>query len=210
MSAFDEAKSPLTLDNVHSWARDKFPGAFVSLPPLDLLTFVDIDTLKFSRIIRRSLHRSTHKKLLIVGAYAPGHVIEDAEICAHIHADEGTVSFFRIDELDDGDHEVHSLRGTSTIAFHAPFSDVGDDSENSKAISRVEALISYYFLAAGHLEELIRHNNFANLFTRGFEHACRWIENGGERPTIQSSKSTSARGETLQRLAANNVALLCK
>jgi hypothetical protein len=88
MRAFDEAKTPLTLDNVQRWARDRFPDAFAALPSLDTLSFIDVDDVRFDRAIYRSLGRSVHKKLLIVGAYAPSTKVEDAEICAHIHADD--------------------------------------------------------------------------------------------------------------------------
>ena len=188
---FDEAKFPQTLANIHAWAREKSPDALNSLPSLNRLTFVDIDTLKFSRVIRHSLSRCTHKQLLIVGAYAPGQAIEDAEVGAHIHADEGTVSFFRIEELKSVDYEVQSVKSTGAIAFHAPFSNVSHDGEDKKAVNRMEALISWYFLAAGHLEELIRHQKYPYLFTKGFEHACRWIENGGVRPNASPSSTIS-------------------
>lgn len=85
----------------------------------------------------------------------------------------GTLTLFRIEEQPEGEFELHTIKSTGHIAFHLPFSGVGDDSGNAKAIKRVEAIIPYYFLAAGHFKELIRHKGFAKLFTKGFEEGCR-------------------------------------
>jgi hypothetical protein len=97
----------------------------------------------------------------------------------------------RIEELANDDNELHTVKSTGHIAFHAPFSGVGDDSGNAKAIKRVEAIIVYYFLAANHVKELVRYKKFANLFTKGFEEGCRWIENGGERPATRAATRAS-------------------
>jgi hypothetical protein len=94
MPSFDEDKTPLTLDNVQAWARVKFPSAFSVLPKVDQATFVSVDDFKFDRSISRSLGRSEHKKLLVVGAHAPGPEAEDVLVCAHVHAEDTAVSYF--------------------------------------------------------------------------------------------------------------------
>jgi hypothetical protein len=86
--------------------------------------------------------------------------------------------------------ELHTVKSTGHIEFHAPFSGVRDDSGNAQAIKRVEVVISYYFLAAGHLKELRRYPKFTRLFTKGFEKGCLWIENRSERPG--ATRSTQA------------------
>jgi len=94
MSSFDEERSPLTLANIVGWARQKFPDAFGPLPKVDKVEFRDVDDFFFDRPIQRSLGRSEHKKLLVVGAHAPGDTVEDAPVCAHIHTDDSAVSYF--------------------------------------------------------------------------------------------------------------------
>tara|TARA_R110002003_G_scaffold58_18_gene5241 strand:+ start:20971 stop:21720 length:750 start_codon:yes stop_codon:yes gene_type:complete len=183
MPSFDEAKSPLTLANIQAWAHSEFPDAFDALPRLDKVAFIDVDVTTFDRTVRRSLGRSLHKKLLIVGLYSPGADIEGSVVCAHIHAGEDEVSFYRVHELEDEtlelDDETLELRPVTSpghIAFHPPFSEVGND------IGRVLAVVRFYFLAANYLKELIRHKKAPKSFTKMFEEACRWILNGGERP----------------------------
>jgi hypothetical protein len=122
MPSFDEAKSPLTLANIQAWAYSKFPDAFDALPLLEKLAFNDVDYTTFDRTVRRSLGRSMHKKLLIVGAYSPGTDIEDVEVCAHIHAGEDEVTFYRIHELEDETLELRPVTSPGHIAFHPPFS----------------------------------------------------------------------------------------
>jgi hypothetical protein len=210
--AFDEAKTPLTLDNIQRWARDRFPDAFAALPSLESLSFIDVDDVRFERAIYRSLGRSAPKKLLIVGAYAPGTKVEDAEICAHIHAGDGLVDFFRVNEYGDGDFELQTVKTNGAIAFHPPFSDVGDDTGNGKAITRVEAVISYYFLAAGYLQEVVRYQKYASLFAKAFEQACRWIENGGEwsHRAITAPNARLSSGAATENSPAESRIVKCK
>lgn len=183
MSSYDQARMPLTMDNVQGWARENFLAVFSALPHINTLIFGDNDDdLTYDRKIGRNLDRSEHKKLLLVGRYSPGPDVEDAEILAHIHEGESEIAFFMSEQLDDGRFELHVVKNTSAIAFYPPLSDVGNDTENNKSIQRVEALISYYFLAAGHLKEIFRSKRFEKLFTRGFQDACYWIANGGEAP----------------------------
>ncbi|CAN9185049.1 unnamed protein product [Alternaria alternata] len=161
MTDFNETRSPLTNDNVQAWARANFAAPFRALPRAARLHWIQFDeSFTISRAIWRGLGRSTHKQLLVIGGYAPGPAGDDDEpidrVTAHVHEDEAEVSFYRITELDDGSSELQAVNSTSTVAFHAPFCDVGDDMGGSKAIHRVSALILYYFLAAGHVKELCR------------------------------------------------------
>jgi hypothetical protein len=198
MADFNEFKSPLTLDNVQAWARADFHDAFRALPRASRVKFIDIEDLSFNRAIQRSLGRSTHKKLLIIGGYAPGEEVEDSRVVAHVHEDSTEISFYRIDEdVAEGKPELQPVRATSNVAFYAPFNKVGDDNGSSKAIHRVSAVILYYFLAAEYLKELVRHYNDARWFTKNFREACAWIENGGERPAPVSRPAT-ARRESLE------------
>lgn len=89
------------------------------------------------------------------------------------------------------------MKSNAHISSHAPFLDVGDDSGNFKSIKRVEAIISYYLLAAGHLKELFRHKNFDRLFTKGFEEGCHWIANGGQRLSAAVSSRASIGNDTI-------------
>lgn len=104
MLPFDEDRTPLTLDNVRSWAHAKFPGAFNVLPKLDEATFLQVDDFTFARFIKRCLGRSEHKRLLVVGAQAPDEVAEDALVCAHVHADDQEVNYFWLDVLSFSMH----------------------------------------------------------------------------------------------------------
>lgn len=186
MLPFDEDRTPLTLDNVRSWAYAKFPGAFNVLPKVDEAIFLQVDDFTFARFIKRCLGRSKHKRLLVVGAHAPGEVAEDALVvrCALFqHTRDVNLTCTRINELfSPGDNELHTVKSTGHIEFHEPFSSVGDDNGNPQVIIRVGAIIRYYFLHAGHLSELRRHLRYPRFFTKGFEEGCRWIENSGERP----------------------------
>jgi hypothetical protein len=148
-----------------------------------------------SRPVWRSLGRSNHKQLLVIGGYAPGPEIDEEptdRVVAHVHADEAEVSFYRIAEVEDSNmFELHTVNSTATVAFHAPFCHVGDDTGGSKAIHRVSALILYYFLVAGHVKELVRHKSDPTMFTRNFRDACLWIENEGERPILPPTRRSS-------------------
>jgi hypothetical protein len=195
MADFSETRSPLTNDNVQAWARHNFAAPFRALPRAARLQWIEFDeSFTISRAIWRSLGRSTHKQLLVIGGYAPGPAGDDDEpidrVTAHVHEDEAEVSFYRITELEDGSNELQSVNSTSTVAFHAPFCDVGDDTGGSKAIHRVSALILYYFLAAGHVKELSRTRSDPTMFTRNFRDACLWVQNEGERPLLPPSRKS--------------------
>ena len=195
MTDFNETRSPLTNDNVQNWARANFAAPFRALPRAARLHWIEFDeSFTISRAIWRSLGRSTHKQLLVIGGYAPGPAGDDDEptdrVTAHVHEDEAEVSFYRIAELEDGSNELQPVNSTSTVAFHAPFCDVGDDTGGSKAIHRVSALILYYFLAAGHVKELCRTRSDPTMFTRNFRDACLWVQNEGERPLLPPSRKS--------------------
>lgn len=183
-SSFNEARSPLTAANVQAWASDHFPDPLQALPRPSRVKWIqfDDDSFTVTRAVWRGLGRSAHNHLLVIGGYAPGPDIEEPteRVAAHVHTDEADVSFFRI----TADNELLPVKSTSTVAFHAPFCDVGDDAGNSKAIHRVSALILYYFLAAGHVTELQRTRADPSMFTRTFRDACYWVANSGERPVI--------------------------
>ncbi|KAL5117456.1 hypothetical protein ACEQ8H_004621 [Pleosporales sp. CAS-2024a] len=192
---FFEARSPLTSDNVQSWARTYFTAPFRALPRFARLNWTGFEEFTMSRPVWRSLGRSTHKQLLVIGGYAPGPDIEEEptdRVVAHVHSDEAEVSFFRIAQVDDSNlFELQPVNSTATVAFHAPFCHVGDDTGGSKAIHRVSALILYYFLAAGHVKELVRNKSDPTMFTRNFRDACLWVENGGDRPNLPPTKRSS-------------------
>lgn len=195
MTDFNETRSPLTNENVQAWARANFAAPFRALPRAARLQWIQFDeSFTISRAIWRGLGRSTHKQLLVIGGYAPGPAGDDDEpidrVTAHVHEDEAEVSFYRITELDDGGNELQAVNSTSTVAFHAPFCDVGDDTGGSKAIHRVSALILYYFLAAGHVKELCRTRSDPTMFTRNFRDACLWVQNEGERPLLPPSRKS--------------------
>jgi hypothetical protein len=196
MYDFNEARSPLTNDNVQTWARTNFSAPFRALPRHARLNWTGFEEFTMSRPVWRSLGRSSHKQLLVIGGYAPGPEVEEEptdRVVAHVHTDEAEVSFYRISEVEDTDGglELQPVNSTATVAFHAPFCHVGDDTGGSKAIHRVSALILYYFLAAGHVKELVRSKSDPTMFTRNFRDACAWIENEGERPTLPPSRRSS-------------------
>ncbi|KAG9193904.1 hypothetical protein G6011_03939 [Alternaria panax] len=195
MTDFNETRSPLTNENVQTWARTNFAAPFRALPRAARLHWIPFDeSFTISRAIWRGLGRSTHKQLLVIGGYAPGPAGDDDEpidrVTAHVHEDEAEVSFYRITELDDGGSELQAVNSTSTVAFHNPFCDVGDDTGGSKAIHRVSALILYYFLAAGHVKELCRTRSDPTMFTRNFRDACLWVHNDGERPLLPPTRKS--------------------
>ncbi|KAH7088689.1 hypothetical protein FB567DRAFT_578516 [Paraphoma chrysanthemicola] len=176
MASFDEAKSPLTFLSIRAWARFKFHNDFDTLPPLQKIAFIDVDDMVFDRTVRRSLGRSEHKKLLLVGAHSPESDLEDNEVCAHIHADDDEVTLYYVEQLEEETYKLIPVASFGHVAFHPPFSEVGDD------VERILAVIRFYFLAAGYLKELPRHKKAPKMFTKKFEQACRWIANGGEQP----------------------------
>jgi hypothetical protein len=185
-------RSPLTNDNVQAWARTSFSAPFKALPKHARLNWTGFDKFVLSRPVQRNLGRSSHKQLLVIGGYAPGPDIDEEptdRVVAHVHTDEAEVSFYRISESEDTDQlELQPVYSTATVAFHPPFCHVGDDTGGSKAIHRVSAVISYYFLAAGHVKELVRNKSDPTMFTRNFKDACAWIENEGERPIAAPSR----------------------
>jgi hypothetical protein len=205
MPDFNEARSPLTSEAVQSWARSAFPAPFRALPRATRLkwTSFEDEAFRMSRPVHRSLNRSDqkqHKQLLVIGGYAPGPDVEEEptdRVVAHVHSGEAEVSFYRIEETAgaaDPRDELRPVPSTATVAFHAPFCDVGEDTGGSKAIHRVSALILYYFLAAGHVQELVRPRSDATMFTRNFRDACAWVENRGERPILPPTKRSSGFG----------------
>jgi len=203
MADFNETKTPLTWKNVQAWARASFNASFKALPRVTTLRWIEVeDSFTMSRAVWRSLGRSAHKQMLVIGGYSPGPEVDESSdlVTAHVHANETDVSFYRITKNANGENELLPVNSTSTVAFHAPFCDLGDDTGGSSAIHRVSALIHYYFLAAGHLKELVRTPLFPTAFTRSFREACSWVENDGERPGLlpsrQSSGATSVSQET--------------
>lgn len=203
MAEFNEARSPLTTANVQSWARAVFPVPFRALPRPAKMQWIQFDESSFviSRSTWRSLGRSDHKQLLVIGGYAPGSHMDDEPtdcVAAHVHVDEAEVSFYRVAKVPGGRDELHPVNSTSTVAFHAPFCDVGEDTGGSEAIHRVSSLIIYYFLAAGHVPELMRTKSDPTMFTRNFRDACYWVESGGERPIAPPSRRSSGTTATVQ------------
>lgn len=196
MADFNETKTPLTLKNVQAWARATFNTSFKALPRAATLRWIKMeDSFVISRAVWRSLGRSAHKQLLVIGGYAPGPEVDEPSdiVTAHVHADgETAVSFYRITKNATGKNELIPVHATNTVAFHAPFCELGDDTGDSKAIHRVSALISYYFLAAGHVKELFRTRSGPSMFARGFRDACSWVGNDGERPGLPSRRSSGA------------------
>lgn len=97
MADFDERKTPLTLDNIRVWADAKFPRAFRALPGVAKVSFLEFDDAKFEsdRSIERSIKRSEHKKLLMIGKYAPESEDEEEFACAIVHANDYNVSYYR-------------------------------------------------------------------------------------------------------------------
>ena len=192
MYDFNEVRSPLSNDNVQAWARTNFSAPYRALPRFARLNWTGFDEFTMSRPVWRSLGRSTHKQLLVIGGYAPGPDIEEEptdRVVAHVHTDEAEVSFYRIAQVEGTRIlELQPVNSTATVAFHAPFCHVGDDTGGSKAIHRVSALILYYFLAAGHVKELVRNKSDPTMFTRNFKDACAWVENGGDRPILPPSR----------------------
>ncbi|KAH8731916.1 hypothetical protein GQ44DRAFT_603701 [Phaeosphaeriaceae sp. PMI808] len=195
MPDFNEQRSPLTSDNVQTWARTNFSAPFRALPRFARLNWTGLEEFTMSRTVWRSLGRSQHKQLLVIGGYAPGPDIDEEptdRVVAHVHAHEAEVSFYRIVEIEGSpQRDLQSVNSTATVAFHAPFSHVGEDTGGSKAIHRVSALILYYFLAAGHVKELVRNKSDPTMFTRNFKDACAWVENDGERPSMPPSRRSS-------------------
>ncbi|KAH7349188.1 hypothetical protein BKA66DRAFT_476826 [Pyrenochaeta sp. MPI-SDFR-AT-0127] len=203
MAEFNEARSPLTTANVQSWARQAFAVPFRALPRPAKMQWIEFDESSFviSRSTWRSLGRSAHKQLLVIGGYSPGSNVDDEPtdcVAAHVHMDDAEVSFYRIAAVRGGRDELHPVNSTSTVAFHAPFCDVGEDTGGSEAIHRVSSLILYYFLAAGHVQELLRTKSAPTMFTRNFRDACFWIANRGERPVEPPSRRSSGTTSTLQ------------
>lgn len=194
MADFNEQKTPLTLANIQAWARHEFPDAYKALPRASRVSYIDIDDTSFSRVIQRSLGRSTHKKLLVIGDYAPGDDVEDSKVVAHVHEHDTEITFYRLsEETAEGKPELLPVRATSNVAFYSPFSKVGDDTGGSKAIHRVSAVILYYFLASELVTELVRHKNDSRWFAKNFREACDWIGNDGDRPSAASRPGTARR-----------------
>ncbi|KAI8943717.1 hypothetical protein NX059_001696 [Plenodomus lindquistii] len=205
MADFNETRTPLTSKNVQAWARTNFNAPFKALPRVTTLKWIEVeDSFTISRAVWRSLGRSAHKQLLVIGGYAPGPEVDEPAdlVTAHVHADEPDVSFYRITKNTHGDNELFPVNSTSTVAFHAPFCDLGDDTGGSKAIHRVSALILYYFLAAGHVKELVRTRADPTMFTRSFRDACSWVENDGERPSLLPSRRSSGATSNSQEAIA--------
>jgi hypothetical protein len=121
MPNFNEAKSPLTSDHVQGWARATFAGSFRALPRPGKLKWMEIDDYRKSRPVFRSLGRSSHKQLLVIGGYAPGPEIEEEpidQVVAHVHTDEAEVSFYRIAEsVEDGELELQPVNLHSNRCF---------------------------------------------------------------------------------------------
>ncbi|UPX18653.1 uncharacterized protein EKO05_0008945 [Ascochyta rabiei] len=194
MADFNEQKTPLTLANIQAWARVEFSDAFNALPRASRVSYIDIDDTSFNRVIQRSLGRSTHKKLLVIGDYAPGDHVEDSKVVAHVHEHDTEITFYRLSEVTvEGKPELHPVRATSNVAFYSPFSKVGDDTGGSKAIHRVSAVILYYFVASELVHELVRHKNDSRWFAKNFREACDWIGNDGDRPSTASRPGTARR-----------------
>ncbi|KAF2025515.1 hypothetical protein EK21DRAFT_76272 [Setomelanomma holmii] len=195
MPDFNEARTPLTSESVQTWSRANFSASFRALPGPKKLKWHSLDKFDLSnRTVYRSLGRSAHKQLLVIGGYAPGSEVEDEQddVLAHLHHDAADVSFYRAQESENGrQQELHQVTSTATVAFHEPFCHVGDDAGGSKAIHRVSALIQYYFLAAGHVKELVRTRGDPTMFTRNFKDACAWIENEGEKPDVPPTRRIS-------------------
>lgn len=192
MATLHDTKTPLTADNVSTWARANFPDSYEKLckaPDSKWLEF-DVKNSKSigpDRAVYRHLKRTEHNRLLIVGRYAPGPASEEPSdksdrVAAHVHADPAEVRFFRIGKAENGSRLLEDVNSTSAVDFESPFCDVGDGQGDHRAGHRVTALIEWYFLDAGHVKELARSDGDPSKFTRNFRQACLWVGNGGKQP----------------------------
>ncbi|KAL1593309.1 hypothetical protein SLS60_010917 [Paraconiothyrium brasiliense] len=190
MDLSSDTKIPLTAKTVRAIARASFAEPFEKLagavPDSKWLDFDvnDARSIGADRAVYRSLSRSKHKRLLVVGWYAPGYGDERPtdRVAAHVHADPAEVRFYRIKESDDGSRSLEDVNSTSAVDFDSPFCDVGDGQGDHRAGHRVTALIEWFFLDAGLVPELTRPDGDPGKFTRNFRHACMWVGNDGSPP----------------------------
>lgn len=190
MDIATDPKIPLTAKTVRAIARSSFADSFEKLagavPDSKWLKFDvnDARSIGTDRAVYRSLSRSKHNRLLVVGWYAPGYYDESPtdRVAAHVHTNPPEVRFYRIVETKDGSRSLGDVNSTSAVDFDSPFCDVGDDQGDHRAGHRVTALIEWYFLSAGLVPELARPEGDPGKFTRNFRHACLWVGNGGKQP----------------------------
>jgi hypothetical protein len=190
MDISSDTKIALTAKTVRAIALASFPDAFNkvagAVPETKWLDFDvnDPRSIGTDRAVYRSLSRSRHNRLLVVGLYAPGHGDEQPtdRVAAHVHTDPAEVRFYRIIQAKDGARSLEDVNSTSAVDFDPPFCDVGDGQGDHRAGHRVTALIEWFFLDTALVPELTRPDGDPGKFTRNFRQACMWVGNDGSQP----------------------------
>lgn len=180
-----------TLSTIQKTAAAEFPTHFYALPPVQTLTFVSPSSNYASQ--GRSMRPDRATTIMLVVGYYDGWY-EKPQVFASIYREKGRhqVEYIYQTLAHTGLVRV-SYHRSLDINFEEPFSEVEDPNMSSReGKARLRAVILYYFLAAGHIQEISGYNNFWVEFQR----ACSSIARSNADSDLNSTLPTQDTRQT--------------
>jgi hypothetical protein len=171
--------APWTLTKIQEWASNDFPETFSTVAAIiNDLTFQELQDSYRLRNYKNPTVRlapSTVNQLLLVGK---GDMLrfKAEKVFVYVCSEKSGVGYL----IHHGGNEYTKLstEDLPRIDFEEPFSDIGNVASSSSAHKRIRALVLYFYLFKGLIQEI---QSFAT-FPEELKKTCLWVGNGGNKP----------------------------
>lgn len=184
-----------TLAAVRDWADATFPDAFAALPDVQDIEFAELDD-EMMKITSLRLPTNASKKVLRIGLWDGFSDNHHDRVFAYLHGEHhNQVGYIReYSDFTPRRYRRLQLRDMYCVDVEEPLCNISGGSERA-TLTRLRALVCYYFIAAGYYHWF---GDFDS-FTREFQRACLLIKDGSTtmledsqpEPSQPSSYSTS-------------------
>ncbi|KAK7179863.1 hypothetical protein PSPO01_14125 [Paraphaeosphaeria sporulosa] len=186
----DDEWSPFkqwSLTAIRDWAGATFPNAFAGLPSVDEIVFVKLDE-EMMEISPFRLPTNALKKLMCIGLWDGIPCDPPDRVYAFLHGSHySQVGYIREEShLTPRRYRRVFPADMKKVDVEEPLCFIAHGSERA-TLTRLGTLVSYYFVAAGHVSQFSAEESFVEKF----EEACLYIEHGW--PVIEDPHPESDR-----------------
>ncbi|KAL5385805.1 hypothetical protein DPSP01_004585 [Paraphaeosphaeria sporulosa] len=186
----DDEWSPFeqwSLTAIRDWAGATFPNAFAGLPSVDEIVFVKLDE-EMMEISPFRLPTNALKKLMCIGLWDGIPCDPPDRVYAFLHGSHySQVGYIREEShLTPRRYRRVFPADMKKVDVEEPLCFIAHGSERA-TLTRLGTLVSYYFVAAGHVSQF----SVEESFVEKFEEACLYIEHGW--PVIEDPHPESDR-----------------
>lgn len=197
MAENTEPPPPWTHRTLQGWAQTRFRLDFEALSSQTVLVFKDrneSNSYLGANLQQLDWPPNASTKILKVGTYSGTPEDEEHNVYAFVHGPNNNSVAYMVENRDEGAYEKLPVENQFwNIKLDEQFAKLGN--RNNSAVStthaRLRALILYYYVAAGNLNQVEPYNSFL----KEFWGACAWIKNGGERPQPADGPFRAKRGD---------------